>query len=706
TCYSFSIDECNSFQFQTIKIIDDNNCVFENSILNPGSFSCMKVDGLWTITVKESCNLQCVYSWKFSTETNVISSSIYTCISDLTNPKPATVKLLAGAPIVHTISLSTDFHPDLPHMYIVQYFNDKCLIYSPMHGIRDSSCSCTPESNTCNFTLVDYTATYNFIYNTLDNSNTTTLAQISKFNINSPRDVKLFDDPVGISTKAATNLSSNDPHVKEVKLYYGLPKIYNFRVKLSCGNLLVSVHIIDDACFATTFRDNRFRPDLKDDDIVPRFYREKCSKDGQVTVNECTFPCSVTFNFDPTNPGGSYSSHLMCDGNDKGTTDNAVIYLQTTPNDPIPVYTASEIVLSCWFGINVINNRLMIPRNNISECVDSYTINRTINSTPFYSQLTIGKAINYPCEDIVNEAIILCEAYTNYVDNAYNFYQGLHNAMDDVGANLDGMINDLTANVENKDRAPLTLSSILLIVSAVLMLPLGSWVAIGTKELFVGVFPLMSSGVRIYATILQSERSSLLSPLNYAGFEKIFLDSIDNVTDSLDSGIKQTDDIGSGTSLLLNQTLEGFLNYSKGDQNDFRKVYTTEFQKRLARLILLANDVAICKNDNNKFNANGNCGAGVNDKGCHGFSRACGTVITNYGSGISKNVTKKDFKCLITNGNFYCPQIQKIESYGVKVTELCDTGDSLSLPVVDCYSSLFWCDSQLITYNFCWGHSD
>ncbi|CAG8834963.1 23472_t:CDS:1, partial [Racocetra persica] len=60
--YSFSIEEyiedCyvtrqvhnNTLQFQSIKIINDTTCIFDNDIYDPGSFSCEKDkynDDLW-----------------------------------------------------------------------------------------------------------------------------------------------------------------------------------------------------------------------------------------------------------------------------------------------------------------------------------------------------------------------------------------------------------------------------------------------------------------------------------------------------------------------------------------------------------------------------------------------------------------------------------------------------------------------------------
>ncbi|CAG8842618.1 35167_t:CDS:2, partial [Racocetra persica] len=122
-----------------------------------------------------------------------------------------------------------------------------------------------------------------------------------------------------------------------------LPKIYNFRYKLEKrdGDSLVSVYIFESACFAITFRDYRFFTSSEvQDGIFYRFRVQNCSSNGSVSLLTYNAPDDTfTFNFDPNN-------------SDNITAINSnVIFLK--PNPTAFPYSATEILLSCIFGINV-----------------------------------------------------------------------------------------------------------------------------------------------------------------------------------------------------------------------------------------------------------------------------------------------------------------------------------------------------------------
>ncbi|CAG8849422.1 22897_t:CDS:1, partial [Racocetra persica] len=137
-------------------------------------------------------------------------------------------------------------------------------------------------------------------------------------------------------------------------------------------------------------------------------------------------------------------------------------------------------------------------------------------------------------------------------------------------------------------------------------------------------------------------------------------------------------------SLLVNQTFDNFLDYQSIDPEKISEAYRPEITPIVARLILLANGVVICSNDTlqDLF-----CGYPYRDNHCDDTAgdlhRVCGTKITRFCS----NITDKDFclnsdvMCLIHNANFRCPQVEKIEKYGINIIDLCDTTVPWALPL-------------------------
>ncbi|CAG8661500.1 1870_t:CDS:1, partial [Dentiscutata heterogama] len=674
--YSFFINEqieyCNNtVQFQTIKIIDNTTCVFDNAINDPGSYSCTKENNtdLLQISTKRPCSIQCAYFWKFSQNSKTVVHAVYECAKP-NNQTNITVKYLDGIPTIRTVFINVPPVPENPHMYFLQYFGDDCLIYSPMFG--SSSCSYVPEKEIYNLTLSDYENSYNF------------------------------------------SIPMNSTSTDTLTVHNGLPKVYNFRYKLVCRDLLVSIYIIENSCFATTFRDYNFSTYDFNIDLSSRFSRERCTSHGHVFLTACIPHEYFTFSFDPNNPDNITSDN---------DNINNIVFLRPFPD--INSYTSTEIAISCLFGVNVVNYQLMVPRYNISECIDSYLEERSMDSTAFYSQLEIGQPPSYPCSDVLDAAKILCEAYTNYVNNFLNYYYGLMNAIAEVGNIFTGMVIDLTANPDqNAKRDKLNDNSWVEIIISLVGLPSGGGQAILGAKTYLGLFPLLETIATMIFSFWHKENSGpshdpRLLPISFYEFADILLSFEDNSTEIFRKSLKITDNmVDRNHSLLINQTLEELVNFQNvNNSEEIRRTYVTELKPKLARLVLKANDVKICNNYQNYLNDFCVVSSCNGMRGCHFPPIFChnrpgyldyGNFITRWGSNVSNNVRDNhaqpsDVICLLSNLNFQCPQVEKIEYYGVSLFDLCNTTDAddpLGLSSVECHNDDFYCHDG---NNACFG---
>ncbi|CAG8458365.1 7980_t:CDS:2 [Dentiscutata heterogama] len=374
-------------------------------------------------------------------------------------------------------------------------------------------------------------------------------------------------------------------------------------------------------------------------DISSRFSRERYTSHSHVFLIAYIPHEYFTFSFDPNN-----SDNITSDNDNI----NNIVFLRPFPD--INSYTSTEIAISCLFGINVVNYQLMVPRYNISKCINSYLEERSIESTAFYSHLEIGQPPSYPCSDVLDAVKIL------------------------FGNIFTDMVINLTANPDPKaKRHELNNNSWVLIILSLLGLPAGKGQGIRSESFYLEVFPLLETITSLMFSFWHKDNSgpfhnSCLLPICFYEFADILLSFEDNSTEIFRKSLKITDNmVNRNHSLLINQTFEELVN--------FQNVNNSEEFNNLHDFCV----VASCYGEHE----------------CHYLPIFClrrsgyldyGNFITKWGSNISNNV----------HDNHTQPS-------DVSIVDLCNTtdaDDSLGLSSIEYHDDDFYCHDG---NNACFG---